>query len=124
MPGGDDARVSFLTGTLGMKLVARELPRECRQLLRALLESQNRALPEPQKRSLPGAPPRPEAARPGPQAAPAAARQPPNGQLNGQHGAETEPPVAGSATAAPVGGVGRAPALLCEVIGEPIKRLA
>jgi len=45
VPGGDEARMRFVTDTLGVKLVTRQLPAESRALLRALLVARDRPLP-------------------------------------------------------------------------------
>ena len=45
MPGGDEARMRFLTDALGVKLVARQLPPDSRSFLRALLSARCRPLP-------------------------------------------------------------------------------
>jgi len=45
VPGGDEARMRFVTDTVGVKLVTRQLPAESRALLRALLVARGRPLP-------------------------------------------------------------------------------
>ena len=45
VPGGDEARMRFLTDTLGVKLVTRQLPLESRSFLRALLTARGRPPP-------------------------------------------------------------------------------
>ena len=45
VPGGDEARMRFVTDTLGVKLVTRQLPAESRALLRVLLVARGRTLP-------------------------------------------------------------------------------
>ena len=57
VPGGDEARVDYLLGTLGIKLVTRALHQESRQMLRALLESQGRSVLRPPPRAVSELPP-------------------------------------------------------------------